>query len=281
MGYGEAKQYRNLMEEIVGDVFYSNVSYRAKIAIIRQLTEVFVRIIINYPKEDSFTLGDKKKVVPLIEEVDKRNKTENFLASVVNDLRTIGNAKTHTVDTKETHKEEYDQALGSLYRLMAYPFIDYFCKKGKFSDEADVGLFSILPPKIRLITLKKLSEIFPENIFIWHKLGLIILKNENIEKALEWVENNKFFFEEMLPEHPEFDFSLEYNNLRLPNMYLHLLEAITHVKKERDLQNYPIYETFEESVELYEKLPYNIKGKIILNQAPEMKNLLDFLFQGH
>jgi tetratricopeptide (TPR) repeat protein len=281
MGYGEAKQYRNLMEEIVGDVFYSNVSYRAKIAIIRQLTEVFVRIIINYPKEDSFTLGDKKKVVPLIEEVDKRNKTENFLASVVNDLRTIGNAKTHTVDTKETHKEEYDQALGSLYRLMAYPFIDYFCKKGKFSDEADVGLFSILPPKIRLITLKKLSEIFPENIFIWHKLGLIILKNENIEKALEWVENNKFFFEKMLPEHPEFDFSLEYNNLRLPNMYLHLLEAITHVKKERDLQNYPIYETFEESVELYEKLPYNIKGKIILNQAPEMKNLLDFLFQGH
>lgn len=281
MGYGEAKQYRNLMEEIVGDVFYSNVSYRAKIAIIRQLTEVFVRIIINYPKEDSFTLGDKKKVVPLIEEVDKRNKTENFLTSVVDDLRTIGNAKTHTVDIKETHKEEYDQALDGLYRLMAYPFIDYFCKKGKFSDEADVGLFSILPPKIRLITLKKLSEIFPENIFIWHKLGLIILKNENIEKALEWVESNKTFFEEMLPEHPEFDFSFEYNKRKLPNMYLHLIEAIMHVKKERDLQNYPIYKTFEESVEIYEKLPYEIKGKIILNQAPEMKYLLDFLFQGH
>ncbi|HAV6218553.1 TPA: hypothetical protein JI312_16730, partial [Acinetobacter baumannii] len=59
-------KYSNIMEEIVNDIFYSNVSYRGKIAIARQLAEIILRIILDYPAQTNLMLGDKRKVIPLI-----------------------------------------------------------------------------------------------------------------------------------------------------------------------------------------------------------------------
>ncbi|MDO7512372.1 hypothetical protein [Acinetobacter baumannii] len=271
-------KYSNIMEEIVNDIFYSNVSYRGKIAIARQLAEIILRIILDYPAQTNLMLGDKRKVIPLIKSKDLKNKTGDFLYKTVDELRQLGNMKTHTKELNVTTKEELDQFLDILYRLMAYLFIDYFCSKNKFSDNPDVGLFSVLPPIIRFITLEKLSEIYPDNVFIWYKLGLVTLKKSNIDIAIEWVEENKDFFENMSTNHPDLN---DYNKDNFPNMYLLLIKSIKDVKNKRDLAIYPIYETFEESVKFYKKLPSIPKAQVQIPLAPEMKSLLDFLFYGH
>lgn len=273
------KSHKSIMEEVIHDIFYANASYRAKLAIMRTLTELLVRKIINFPDKEQLMLGNAK-VGNLIKEVEKKNQTQQFLQSRVSILREIGNDKIHTKNINITEEEEYVEALQSLLDLMAYPFIQYFCHN-KFSDFYDVKLFSVLPPELRVKVLSELVRIYPNNIFVWHKLALAILKSEGKEQALKWIEKHELKLKSMKTIHPDFDFSI-YNRKNYTNMYDFLKnDAIDFVFNLR-LQNLvPNYQNFEQALNVYKNLPKDPVGAIALSKAVEMKELLDFIYQGH
>lgn len=275
------KEYQSIMEEIVDDIFYKDTSYRTKIMLIRSLSEIFVKKIINYShdgKKNQFSLGsDYMKA--LLKKIDENNKTGTFLHSTVNKLREDGNNRTHTGDLSKTDEEEYKSCLEALYHLMAYLFIEYF-KKNEFGKDEEMRIFSILPPIIREITLKELLREEPKNLFIWHKLCLATLKKNGKKVTMDWLKAHKDELIGLSTNYNKGNFKQFVTDGTL-DMYTHLEQTICIVDMQRSLSLVDVYSTFEESLSFYKKtILKSAAEKKILSNFEELKELIDFLFQG-
>lgn len=273
----QGEKYKSVMEEIIQDIFYTNTTYRTRVTLIRQLAEILVKKIINYIDKPNkrFVLGNFKTD---FEKIDLENKTGDFLQSAINQLREDGNKRSHTTDLTKTESSEYDSCIDALYRLIAYFFIQYF-KKHPFGEDKEMRFFSILPPKIRRITLEELLKAEPKNVFIWHKLCLSLLKENGKESALSWLESNKNILKDLSTTHDKYNFD-QFLMCQNTHMYIHLKLSIEFVYNQRSSLQVPIYSTFEESLEFYQTVISDKEQKKLLDNVPELKNLIDFLFQG-
>lgn len=54
------EEYRVLVSDLIGDVYYTSTSYRGKISTLRQYAEVVIRKILDIDPKQEITLGDKE-----------------------------------------------------------------------------------------------------------------------------------------------------------------------------------------------------------------------------
>ncbi|MDI2113711.1 hypothetical protein [Commensalibacter nepenthis] len=105
----------------------------------------------------------------------------------------IHNDCTHTQFTGEVSEKDVENINKALLNLYAVIFILYFRKHKFGSNLTVISIFSILPPMLRFIVLNYLYEYEEDknNIAVIDKLCLILCKNFNKEKALEWLEEQR------------------------------------------------------------------------------------------
>lgn len=183
-----ARDYENIVADIVHDTFYIECSNRGKISTIRQYSEVFVRQILGAEPEDKFMLGNSKN------ELKERSQ---FVSHAVCVIQSYGNDATHTQHLQRFEDADLETVVDALFDLIAYLFIVFF-KKYPINYDTDPTLlkdFSLLPPIIRYKTLNQLFQSEPENIYIIDRLALSILKTYGQEDAFDWLESHRTSFE--------------------------------------------------------------------------------------
>lgn len=181
------EEYKDLIIEFFGDLFYSDVSYGTKIQKIRQYTEIILRRLLEYPCDKNIEIGNEYT----LEKLDKKGFVEPLFREALEKIRSTGNERTHTKFRRVATEEEYEEILDSLFNLYAYLFFKNFEKYGFGTNKEILTAFSLLPPIIRHITLTALYENDDTNIDVIDKLVLAKIKALGKADALLWVENNK------------------------------------------------------------------------------------------
>lgn len=51
------EEYQSLVNDLIGDIFYTEISFRGKISIVRQYAEVIVKKILDIVPNEHLTLG--------------------------------------------------------------------------------------------------------------------------------------------------------------------------------------------------------------------------------
>lgn len=178
--------YKYLTSDLIGDIFYTETSYRGKISEVRQYAEVIVRKILDINPDEKVTLGEKEiknRIYTLPNHV--------FLMKAMSTIKGDGDRATHTRHLAGMTKEEFETIMDSLFDMLAFLLINYF-EVYEFGSRNDVLYsFSILPPIIRYKVLSFLYEKNPDNIVIIDKLVLAILKAFDADEANAWIEERE------------------------------------------------------------------------------------------
>jgi len=273
--------YEPLVKELLKDAFYNNeISRRIKISTLRQYTEIVVKKILDYPKGEFFTLGNKH----IVSKIEAKN-NPRFAKSVAT-INKYGTDNTHTEWLDLPTDADVEIVIESLFYLYSYILIEFF-EKYKFGlNENIMSAFSLLPPIIRYTTLEFLYSKYPDNIMIIDKLALAILKAFDLKEALTWVEERRGCFislptitEEAIvgiteKYGEEIAQVIIYNSP--PNMYQLCIEKINLVGNTID-QHGKMYLTFEEAID-----HYNRRGTIkeISEEEKEFNSIMQFLYLG-
>lgn len=183
--------YHPLATDLINDIFTAQgLSNRGKIGLIRQYTELVVRSFLRISFSERLTLGDKKTSRSLAE-LKAKGQHHYELAVAVEYIRDVGNAATHTLYTGVLSQREVDQSLFHLAQIYAYQFIEYFHKYPLGSNAAALVLFSLLPPRFRLLILIRLHRQFPLSYEIAEKMIILLFKVRGVEKMNRWIERNR------------------------------------------------------------------------------------------
>lgn len=272
--------YEALVNDLINDAFYlEGASRRGTIAKIRQYAEVIVRRILNIPKADKVTLGNKK----IISRIEKKNNP--ILLNAIKTINKMGSKCTHTQFTQEITEEDVKTVIDSLFNLYAYLLIDYF-EKYEFGTNLEVvHQFSILPPIIRHLTLEYLYSKYPENIMIIDKLSLALLKSLNKEAAIKWIEERKEKLKvtPSITKNAEKDIIEKYGEevaktiiSTAPNMYDLCTERINLVADDIS-KNGKLYNNFESAIDYYRESG-TISGES--SDIKEFNSIMEFLYLG-
>ena len=180
------KSYETLVNDLIGDTFYCGISYRGRVAKIRQYTEVIVRKLIDYDPDKGITLG-KHCIEKRIHSIPNYC----FIKDSLENIRNYGNDDSHTQKRDVVTEDEYNRVVDSLFNMLSILLINYFDKYKFGSNEEVMFSFSLLPPIIRYKVLSYLYEKDSENISVIDKLVLSIMKAYDIDTAKKWIEKEK------------------------------------------------------------------------------------------
>ena len=180
------EKYQILAKDLMGDIFYSEISNRNKIATIRQYTEVIVRKILDIDSSEKVTVGAKK----ISEKIEELNNSK-FLKEALEDIKQDGNQCTHTEYLGEVTADEFDKIVDKLLDMLSFMLINYI-ETYEFGSRSDVlRSFSLLPPIVRYKVLIFLYNKYPNNIHVIDRLALAIVKAFDKEEAIRWIEEEK------------------------------------------------------------------------------------------
>lgn len=179
-------EYEILVSDLLGDMLYSETSYRGKISFVRQYAEVIIRKFLNLNQTEKMTLGANK----IVNKLDSLHNSE-FIKSTLNHIKNSGNDCTHTQHVNEVSKIEFDNVMDKLFDLLSILLINYFEEFSFGSNPQVMYSFSLLPPIIRYKVLVFLNSKDTYNIAVIDKLVLATLKAFNDNTAAAWVEENK------------------------------------------------------------------------------------------
>lgn len=274
------EEYRVLVSDLIGDVYYTSTSYRGKISTLRQYAEVVIRKILDIDPKQEITLGDKE-----IRQGIQTLPNHKIVETAVKKLKKKGNKTTHTQYRGEVTIDEFDAATDGLFDLLAYLLINYF-EKYEFGTTGNIMfVFSILPPIIRYKVLACLHEKHPNNIAIIDKFVLAMLKACNAETAANWVEENKEDLSKMsgysdnfidkIAEHDP-SVAIALMAIDLPNMYQICTDKIEKVGA--TIRNKGLtYSDFESA------LPYYKQAGVVQGNTEEINefnDVMEFLYMG-
>lgn len=274
------EEYRVLVSDLIGDVYYTSTSYRGKISTLRQYAEVVIRKILDIDPKQEITLGDKE-----IRQGIQTLPNHKIVETAVKKLKKKGNKTTHTQYRGEVTIDEFDAATDGLFDLLAYLLINYF-EKYEFGTNGNIMfVFSVLPPIIRYKVLACLHEKHPNNIAIIDKFVLAMLKACNAETAANWVEENKEDLSKMsgysdnfidkIAEHDP-SVAIALMAIDLPNMYQICTDKIEKVGA--TIRNKGLtYSDFESA------LPYYKQAGVVQGNTEEINefnDVMEFLYMG-
>ncbi len=291
--------YNLILIEVIRDIYYSNISYSSRLVLIRKLTEIISRKILNMGENEPLELGNivhpnpknTPKVSEKMKSLDKR--IEDDFKNCVNELRDIGNKYTHTKFVKTATIEEMEKADTLLSNLFSIMFTQYFLKYpiSLQSNSLVLYSFSFLPPKIRLKTLERLIKLNKESyissyIILLDKFLLAKIKVEGLESGFSWLRNCGNTIRN-LPYPNKDDIETYYNkNNMVTTLLLHcfdnpydLLDDKLKRIKESNLEIGNLYTEFEEAVKYYND--NNIISDLYGDkELEEFRLLLEFAFIG-
>ena len=266
-------EYETLVKDLIGDIFYAETSFRGKISLIRQYTEVIMRKILNLDQHKKITLGNhdiKTKLIKL------NNYT--FIEKELKFINEHGSNSTHTQFVDEVSRDNFDDMVDKLFDMLAFMLINYFVKYEFGSKNEVMSSFSLLPPIIRYKVLIFLYEKYPNNISVIDKLVLVIIKAFNSDEALKWVEEKKEILIKMNPNSGETD--IERYILSQINEHSNMYDLCKHkifIVGNAITSNGTLYSDFESA------LPYYQKNGILLSNEPEIEefnDIMNFLYLG-
>lgn len=273
-------EYKALVTDLIGDVFYSNTSYRGKIAIIRQYAEVIVRKILDIKTDEKIMLGENN----IRRSINSLHNHE-YLENALEKIREKGNESIHSHHLENVSEKEFNDIVDSLFNMLSFLLINFFDNYEFGSKNNIISSFSLLPPIIRYKVLIFLHEKYPNNIVIIDKLVLSMMKAFSIDETTIWVEHNKNklikldtvskkAFNEMV-EKQGLEFALFIKNQAPLNMYELCKEKIANLGP--SLYKCISYSDFESALPYYETY-----GKITDNtlEANEFNDIMEFLYLG-
>ena len=180
------EKYQILAKDLMGDIFYSEISNRNKIATIRQYTEVIVRKILDIDSSKKVTIGAKE----ISKKIEGLNNSK-FLKEALEDIKQDGNQCTHTEYLGEVTADEFDKIVDKLLDMLSFMLINYF-ETYEFGSRSDVlRSFSLLPPIVLYKVIIFLYNKYPNNIHVIGILALAIVKAFDKEEAIRWIEEEK------------------------------------------------------------------------------------------
>ncbi|HEL0567308.1 TPA: hypothetical protein TUT10_001868 [Streptococcus equi subsp. zooepidemicus] len=276
------EKYQILAKDLMGAIFYSEISNRNKIATIRQYAEVIVRKILDINPSKKMTIGANE----ISKKLDALNNSV-FLKEALENIRQDGNKFTHTEYLEEVTSDEFDKIVDKLLDTLSFMLINYF-ETYEFGSRSDVlESFSLLPPIVRYKVLIFLYSKYPNNVHVIDKLALAIVKAFNREEAIRWTEkeknnlinldvmSNKVFNEIAENKGIEFAELIKFNS-PYKNMYELCIDKIMKIGNEIDSKG-RLYIDFESA------LPYYKQYGIIDEDSEEIKefnDIMDFLYLG-
>lgn len=277
------EEYQALVNDLIGDIFYSETSFRGKISTVRQYAEIIVRKILDIVPNEYMTLGKNE-----IKEKIKHLQNHEFLENALKTIRDEGNKCTHTQYLGNMTENDFERIMDSLFDMLAFLLIEYF-EKYEFGSRSDVmRVFSILPPIIRYKVLKFLYKKYPNNIHIIDRLAMAIVKAYSIEEANSWVEQEKNrlvklnsmsetfkndIVKQLGLESEEILQNLFYNR----NMYVLCKEKISLIGDQIKYKGGTLYSDFESALQYYKK--YGILSEDSL-EIKEFNDIMNFLYLG-
>lgn len=292
-------EYEKLIENLLHDTRYIEISNMGKIAGIRKHAEVLVRKILNLGQDISLTLGEVKKNSKNKDIYKALNTLEvgvrEKLFDTVKEINKLGNEGTHTQRTSEFSDEEVNRAENSILELYSILFINYLLKikVSIFTPSIILYCFSLLPPIIRYNSWKYLFEIDKKNIQIANRLCLSIIKVFDKTTAYKWLNDNADTLKKI--PYPTDEEQIKYIKTCgieiCPNVYSVSLDFPTHKNIYELLYakiNNPstsineggkMYETFEEAIKHYNEYrnnPIQCDSK----EINELHSLMDFVYLG-
>ena len=266
-------EYQSLAADLIGDIFYTDTSYRGKISTIRQYAEIIIRKILDVEPNQKLTLGQSD-----IQNRIKSLSNYEFLERAIEAIRGKGNLSTHTQYLDNLTSEDFENIVDSLFDMLSYLLINYF-EKYEFGSRNDVMFsFSLLPPIIRYKVLSFLNKKYPDNVSVIDKFVLATMKAISVDEATKWVEEHKeilinisamsvkAFDEKTKYPGPQF---VEFLRNSTPNMY--------ELSKQDINTNGVMYSDFETA------LPYYKEKGILIGDEPEIKefnDIMNFLYLG-
>lgn len=278
--------YKDLIEEVLEDVFYKDTHFRTKITLLRHYLEIIVRKLVDRPLSGRMTLYDKD-VKSKVLEIEKRlNIRDKVISKSIIEAAKILNKFSHTEHLVKATKFDYFEAKDRVLDVIASFFIIHF-KKNQFGLKTyDMESFSILPPEVRFKVLGYLYKDDRNNILIIHKLCLVILKFKGYNHAINWVESNKRKFKKLSTRSEKYNFKPflkkgeDVNKKPHENMYDHLYFAVNFVNRLRQKRKVLVYESFENSYRAYISVCANEKNLKTFERSVEIKEMIEFLFIG-
>ena len=250
MGNFKNKDYINILEDCLNDIFYADTSYRGKIAQMRVFSEIIVRKLIDYDPDKQLTIGDKN-VLNMVKTLKFGNHYQDCILAVKNDTKDYyaANSCSHSKVRAKITQDDYNKIHEHLLDLISCLFIQFFANHPFGTNPKITSCFSLLPPVIRYKVLSFLYSTDNNNVLLIDKLVLVTLKTYGPEKAKQWIENNKAHLSTI--------------SAMFSNMYEYSLQTVaTNLKS--------TYRTMEES-----KTFYNYNKKIYLDDTD--KDVQDFL----
>lgn len=275
------KSYETLVNDLIGDTFYCGISYRGRVAKIRQYTEVIVRKLIDYDPDKCITLG-KHCIEKRIHSIPNYC----FIKDSLENIRNYGNDDSHTQKRDVVTEDEYNRVVDSLFNMLSILLINYFDKYKFGSNEEVMFSFSLLPPIIRYKVLSYLYEKDSENISIIDKLVLSIMKAYDIDTAKKWIEKEKenLILKKAITENAYNDLiekkgivyaSYIYENIIL-NMYESCKQKILTLEK-NNMEKNKLYLDFESALPYYKENGVLSKGD---EESNEFNDIMYFLYMG-
>lgn len=266
-------EYDYIICSELNDLLYAkDNSNRSKEKAIRSYLEVVIRFLID-DSLNYVTLGNKN----VIEELKtKTHYFDEYLKDLLDVFNLEGNIGTHTFNKSKVTDEKINDLLNRLDKIYAYIFIEYFSKYRFGTNDFIVGLFSLLPPKIRFYTLDFLRTKDKQNKVIIDKYVLAMLKTYSYAETMEWIELNKDYLSSVL-----YVSNSEYEILKnIPGLPLTMYDYELHHISDTNLSlgyNPIKYKTFEDAKVYYEKImPDNVDTQ----ELAEFKKRMDFCFRG-
>lgn len=274
-------EYQCLTTDLIGDIFYTDTSFRGKISTVRQYAEIVIRKILDLESNEKLTLRQRD-----IQNRIKSLPNHEFLEKATEVIRRNGNLSTHTQCLENLTSEDFDNIVDNLFDMLSYLLINYF-EKYEFGSRSDVLFsFSLLPPIIRYKVLAFLYKKYPNNIVIIDKLVLAMLKAVSVDKATEWVESKKdsLIQIETMPEKvfnkiaqsKGVTFAELVRDSSPANMYLSCKMKILQVGSTINNKGV-LYSDFETA------LPYYKEKGILISDEPEIEefnDIMNFLYLG-
>lgn len=274
-------EYQCLTIDLIGDIFYTDTSFRGKISTVRQYAEIVIRKILDLESDEKLTLGQRD-----IQNRIKSLPNHEFLEKATEVIRENGNLSTHTQYLENLTSEDFEHIVDNLFDMLSYLLINYF-EKYEFGSRSDVLFsFSLLPPIIRYKVLAFLYKKHPNNIVVIDKLVLAMLKAVSVDKATEWVESKKdsLIQIETMPEKVFNEiaqskgvaFAELVRDSSPANMYLSCKMKILQVGSTINSKGV-LYSDFETA------LPYYKEKGILIGDEPEIEefnDIMNFLYLG-
>lgn len=176
-------------KSIFTDLQIPELSETSKIFLIGRYLELFCRFALNVPDNRDFELKNSYLVF-------KDDDGLKYFEKAFNAIKKIRNKCVHTKNKHVATKEEFETAKENLNVVYATLFYKFFLKYGFGENKSIVSVFSLLPPKIRVITLERLLLREPNNLLMIEKDIVAKIKADDYEGADKTIELFKGFLEQ-------------------------------------------------------------------------------------